>query len=266
MGARRASPKAARRARSTELSSCGSEHSSSATSAAAHATGPPAKVEPWSPGWKTSARRGPVTSAPIGRPPPSAFAVVIASGTTPVCSIGPEGPGPAHAGLDLVEDERRAGAVASLARRPQQLGGQWQHAALPLNRLEQYRGRLRTDRRPERIGVLGDDDESGHQRRERRLLRLLRGRRQRAVRAAVEGIVQDDDLRRLGGRAGRASAPPRWPRPRSCRRTPCRPASCRTAPWRDASRARCSTGSIRGSGGRPAAGSPRRRADDSGRR
>ena len=37
-------------------------------------------------GPSTSASRSPVTSAPIGRPPPSALATVIASGTTPACS------------------------------------------------------------------------------------------------------------------------------------------------------------------------------------
>ena len=59
---------------------------SSTACAAAATTGPPAKVEPWSPGSKTSASRSPVISAPIGSPPPSALAAVIASGTTPVCS------------------------------------------------------------------------------------------------------------------------------------------------------------------------------------
>ncbi len=70
----------------TDASSASSERTSNAARAALATSGPPANVEPWSPGWKTSASRSPVTNAPIGSPPPSAFAVVSASGTTPVCS------------------------------------------------------------------------------------------------------------------------------------------------------------------------------------
>ena len=55
-------------------------------SAADETTGPPANVDPWSPGAKTSRNRSPITSAPIGRPPPRPLASVIASGTTPTCS------------------------------------------------------------------------------------------------------------------------------------------------------------------------------------
>ena len=76
-------------------------------------SGPPANVEPWSPGWKTSASRSPVTSAPIGSPPPSAFAVVSASGTTPVCSYAHSVPVRPMPRLDLVEHERGADAVAA---------------------------------------------------------------------------------------------------------------------------------------------------------
>ena len=46
-------------------------------------SGLPAKVEPWSPGAKTSAYSGAVTSAPIGSPPPRPLASVITSGTIP---------------------------------------------------------------------------------------------------------------------------------------------------------------------------------------
>ena len=58
---------------------------SSTASAAAVATGPPAKVEPWSPAASTSAATGAVMQAPIGKPPPSALALVITSGRTGVC-------------------------------------------------------------------------------------------------------------------------------------------------------------------------------------
>ncbi len=58
---------------------------SSTALAPAATTGPPAKVDPWSPGCSTSACSGVVTHAPIGSPPPSPLATVMASGTTPSC-------------------------------------------------------------------------------------------------------------------------------------------------------------------------------------
>src|SRR3954470_4378276 len=63
-----------------------SSTTSSTVLAADVTSGPPAKVEPWSPGWNSSACSGPATQAPIGRPPPSPFAMVITSGITPACS------------------------------------------------------------------------------------------------------------------------------------------------------------------------------------
>ena len=47
--------------------------------------GPPAKVEPWSPGASTSRSSGEVTSAPIGSPPPSALATRHRVGHAPPC-------------------------------------------------------------------------------------------------------------------------------------------------------------------------------------
>src|SRR5258706_970400 len=52
--------------------------------AAAHASGFPPNVEPWSPGSNTSAR-GLARHAPIGTPPPSPLASVITSGVMPWC-------------------------------------------------------------------------------------------------------------------------------------------------------------------------------------
>src|SRR5579875_1314422 len=85
-GSSASAPRSSSPLRRTSASSCRSEQIASASSAAAHATGPPAKVDPWSPGRSTSASRGPVMRAPTGRPPPSALALVSASGTTPLCS------------------------------------------------------------------------------------------------------------------------------------------------------------------------------------
>ena len=47
-----------------------------------------------------------MTSAPIGRPPPRPLASVIASGHDAELLVGPQRAGAAHAGLDLVEDQR----------------------------------------------------------------------------------------------------------------------------------------------------------------
>ena len=107
------------------------------------------------PAASTSAKRSPVTSAPIGRPPPSALATVIASGTTPVCSIRPQRARAPHPALDLVEDQRRPMLVAGLARRAQQLVGEHVHAALALDRLQHHRRRLVVDRRGEIAAAVG---------------------------------------------------------------------------------------------------------------
>ena len=46
-------------------------------------TGPPANVEPWSPGCSVSPYAGEVMQEPIGSPPPRPFAIVITSGAGP---------------------------------------------------------------------------------------------------------------------------------------------------------------------------------------
>ena len=57
------------------------------------------------------------SSAPIGKPPPSALARRHEVGRDAVPLVRPHPPGPAHPGLDLVEAEQRARAAAS-ARAP----------------------------------------------------------------------------------------------------------------------------------------------------
>src|SRR5262249_12724162 len=59
---------------------------SRAATAAAQARGLPPNVVPCAPGVKTGAMRWVVQSAPIGTPPPSAFASAMMSGVTPACS------------------------------------------------------------------------------------------------------------------------------------------------------------------------------------
>jgi len=54
--------------------------------AAEAVTGAPANVDPWSPLPRTWDRWGAVTTAPTGRPPPSALAAVSTSGRTGSCS------------------------------------------------------------------------------------------------------------------------------------------------------------------------------------
>ena len=135
----------------TRASSASSSSTSSAAWAAAQTTGPPAKVEPWSPGAKVSAWRGPV----IMRADRQAAAERLGGrhqvGDDARVLVGPGGAGAPEAGLDLVEDQRRAGRVAALARGAQQLVGQHVHAALALDRLEDHRGGVLVDDRAQRV-------------------------------------------------------------------------------------------------------------------
>ena len=127
---------------------------SSTARAAAQATGLPPNVVPWWPGWSRSPAPPSPMQAPIGMPPPSPLARVTTSGATSGSAAAREpGPGPADAGLHLVEPQQ--GAV--LARDPAGVGevadGWLDDAGLALDRLEHHRRRLVGDGRGQRRGV-----------------------------------------------------------------------------------------------------------------
>ena len=114
---------------------------SSTARAAAQLTGLPPKVEPWSPFCRASAVSPVARQAPIGRPPPSPFASGDDVGNDAFVLV-PEPPaGAADAGLDLVEDEQRAGRVAQSARLGEVAVGRRDDAGLAQRRLEEDRGR-----------------------------------------------------------------------------------------------------------------------------
>jgi hypothetical protein len=109
--------------------------------------------------------------------------------------VGPQGARPAGAALDLVEHEQRTGLIAGLAGRGDHLGADWVDARLALDRLDEDRRGALADRVGERGGVVArHDPEPGHE----RLEGLLPGRRGRGregpERAAVEGVLEHDDL------------------------------------------------------------------------
>ena len=91
-------------------------------------------------------------------------------GNDPGLFVCPKRAGPPHPGLDLVEYERGAGAVARLPRGLEKLVGYDMDPRLPLDRLEQDRGSVLVYRGRQRVGMFGHDDEPGDKRRERRLL------------------------------------------------------------------------------------------------
>lgn len=108
--------------------------------------------------------------------------------------MGEPGAASAETGLDLVDHEQHAALVAQPPHPGEILGGGRIHAALALDRLEEYRRDGRVDRRGERVEVFPRDvAESLRQRLERLVLRRLAGRVQRRERAPVERTVRTDD-------------------------------------------------------------------------
>ena len=109
------------------------------SAAAARTSGPPPKVEP-SVAARACARRGSRATSvrPIGRPPAAPLAVVNRSGTTPKCCAAQGVPEASVAGLDLVEDQRRAVRGRRRAQRLEEAARRLGHAGQRLERLEQH--------------------------------------------------------------------------------------------------------------------------------
>ena len=168
-------------------------------SAAAHATGLPPNVVPWLPGSSRSPAAPTPMQAPIGKPPPRPLATVTTSGVIPADAVGEPPPGPAHAGLHLVEPEQRTVRVGDGAGGGEVALGRHDDAGLALHRLEQDRRGLVGDRGRERLGVAVRHE--GHvagQRQERRPVRLLGRQRERAHGPAVEAALGRDDVGAAG--------------------------------------------------------------------
>ena len=197
----RGSPRSrTRRSRwSPTLRTCSSSPSDSmvsrTASPAAQDSGLPPKVEPCCPAASSAVTSGPkVTRAPIGTPPPSPLARVIASGTTPACWQANHVAGAADPGLDLVDDEERAGLGGQLARRPEVLRVGGDDPALALDRLEDDGGGVRPHRGLEGVDVAPRHvHDTGEERLERLAVGGLVGQREGAGGPSVEGALGGDD-------------------------------------------------------------------------
>ena len=75
-------------------------------------SGLPPNVLPWSPGAKPEAVSSLASTAPIGTPPARPLARVTMSGLDAVKLAGQKMAGPAHAGLDFIDDQPGAGLAA----------------------------------------------------------------------------------------------------------------------------------------------------------
>ena len=139
-----------RRARGRRAAAPGRRRSRARPGRRRAATGPPAKVEPWSPGSSTSPASG-VGHAGADR---QAAAERLGAGQHVGADrgllVGPERAGPPDPGLDLVEDQQRAGLVAGLAGGEQRLVADRVDAGLALDRLDQDRGGALADRLAQR--------------------------------------------------------------------------------------------------------------------
>src|SRR5687767_7484041 len=103
------------------------------------------------------------------------------------------GPGPAEAGLDLVDDQQRASLPAEARGLLDELPCRWPDTALALHELDDERGGLAGDGRVERLGLVERNvREARHERPEDVAVLRPPGRRQRAHRLAVEAAHRRD--------------------------------------------------------------------------
>jgi len=110
-------------------------------------------VPPWSP-WSKHEACSVASSAASGTPPADALAERHDVGFDPGVFVGEQLSGPAHAGLDLVDDQQQA---ALLGQRPQFLQefiGRRPHAGFALDRLQHHGDCRRRDQPPHRPDVV----------------------------------------------------------------------------------------------------------------
>jgi len=109
--------------------------------------------------------------------------------------VGEELAGAAEAGLDLVADEQRVALAGQIAQRRQVALARDDHAPLTLDRLDQDGDRLLVDRRGDRVGVaVGQDAKAARERSEALAILIVRGEADDGRGAAVEVLVEDQDL------------------------------------------------------------------------
>ena len=223
--------RAARRSWHGHQSSSSSSIISTTAHAAAHDTGFPPKVEPWSP-----ARTEPAAaSADEKRSDRKAVRKALGERheVWPHAELleGEERPGAPDPGLNLVEAEKRRQSRCRL----DELVLERNHSALAEYRLEQNQPDLVVDGCDECTDVVRlDEANAGHEWDEWLALRRLPGCRQRAERPAVEATLESNDTESSGCLACVLRAPLRWTRRPSCRRTPERRRSVRTGETRAA--------------------------------
>ena len=108
--------------------------------------------------------------------------------------VGHPGAGASHSGLDLIDDEQRAGGLGQLAGRLQVSGGQLTHPGLALNGFDDECRHIRPQRGAQGLDVAGGDElDSSGQRLEGLAVGGLVGQGQRAHGPAVEGVLEGQD-------------------------------------------------------------------------
>ena len=197
-----AASRAARRAPSSAARATRPSRSTTPSTAfaAAHASGLPTYVPPWSPrltvfatclGTHERAHRKAAADALAERHRVRRHAVVLPG--EPVA-------GAADAGLDLVEDQERAVLAAELAQAGEVAGRRDVDAALALHRLDDERGRRAVDRGARGVEIAERHDGLVAQQRLVGIAVLrLADHLERAERAAVERVLGRDEAHPAGG-------------------------------------------------------------------